>query len=192
MGLNRDDWLIALVSTTWDVGKAMDKIFDSGGNTGEVGNVRTLALVEKFSDSHHEVCQICMVDCLANGISNTLTCGHILCKSCVEDVCRSPYAKCTFCRTVIAPTLNVPRSTVQIVEHAYAVWVIPGAPEMRGIWLGGSRAWSRLLKHLPHHRYCYSDGTRLVRVDNSEDALNTYAQEQLLHQAPENPNRFHC
>ena len=125
MVLTRDVWVIPLVSTTWDVGTAMDTIFESESKTGEVGNVRTPSLVENFSGSHHEVCQICMVDCLANGISKTLTCGHILCQKCVEDICRFPYANCTVCRTVIAPSLNVPRRAVQIVEHAYTVWVIP-------------------------------------------------------------------
>ena len=73
MGLKRDVWLTALVSTTWDVSKAMDKIFESQDKSEEVGNVRTPSLVENVSDSQHEVCQICMVHCLVNGVSKTLT-----------------------------------------------------------------------------------------------------------------------
>ena len=45
--------------------------------------------------------------------------------------------------------------------RAYAVWVIPGHPELRGVHVGGTRAWQGILPALPGGFYSYRSGTRL-------------------------------
>ena len=68
--------------------------------------------------------------------------------------------------------------------RAYAVWVIPGHPELRGVHVVGTLAWQGLLPALPGGFYSYRSGTRLRAYESPALAVIGYLQEIEKHNAP--------
>ena len=73
--------------------------------------------------------------------------------------------------------------------HAYAVWAIPGAPELRGVHADGLEAWQFLLRHLGGG-YSYRQGHRLRRFESESEAVRAYESEAARHGAPVPAPRF--
>ncbi len=69
-------------------------------------------------------------------------------------------------------------------RHAYAVWVIPGHPEARGVHTGGQAAWWHLSRLFPGGARPHVFGVRLRRFENVEEALIGYVKEASHHGAP--------
>lgn len=82
-----------------------------------------------------------------------------------------------------APRGPVQRDEVLAIP-AYAVWVVPGRPDLRGVHLGGEAAWARLSRQLPGGRYVPGSGVHLRRYASTDSALVAYRLEAVGHGAP--------
>ena len=69
--------------------------------------------------------------------------------------------------------------------RAYAVWVLPGHPELRGVHLGGPQAWRGLQDRLPGRSYSSQTGTRLRAFPTAALAIIGYLQEAEAQGAPD-------
>ena len=74
--------------------------------------------------------------------------------------------------------------TTVIAVHAYAVWSVPGRPDLRGVHVGGDAAWRGLSAQLPGGRYVSGTGLRLRRYASTDAALIAYRLEAGTHGAP--------
>jgi hypothetical protein len=82
---------------------------------------------------------------------------------------------------VPAPPPGSPRH----LHGAYAVWRLAGDATHAGVYVGGSRAWSRILTLIPSGRYVYIEGTRLRRAPDEASAIQLYCSESARHGAPD-------
>ena len=73
-----------------------------------------------------------------------------------------------------------------VLGHGYAVWYIPGRPELAGVHLGGHRAWVFIESTLPDRRYGDS-GARLRRAESQAEAIALYCQEARYQRVPREP-----
>ena len=69
--------------------------------------------------------------------------------------------------------------------RAYAVWVLPGHPELRGVHLGGAQAWLGLQDRLPGRSYSFQSGARLRAFPTPALAIIGYLQEAEARGAPD-------
>ena len=86
------------------------------------------------------------------------------------------------------PTLQAfpwPATAAEGRLHAYAVWALPGHPELRGVHLGGPQAWLGLLDLLPGRAYSFQSGTRLRAYPTPALAIIGYLQEAETRGAPD-------
>ena len=67
-----------------------------------------------------------------------------------------------------------------VFGHGYAVWHIPGRPELVGVHMGGHRAWQFIESTLPNRRYGAS-GARLRRAESQVQAIALYRGEARAH-----------
>ena len=86
------------------------------------------------------------------------------------------------------PSLQVspwPASAAEGRLRAYAVWALPGHPELRGVHLGGAQAWRGLQDRLPGRSYSSQSGTRLRAFPTPALAIIGYLQEAETRGAPD-------
>ena len=85
------------------------------------------------------------------------------------------------------------QASIQLTQHPiktsqgdirhYAVWVVSGRPDLRGVWHGPHPlCWERLAAQLPGRRAV--GGVRLKRAASLEEAFALYAREAARHGAP--------
>lgn len=89
----------------------------------------------------------------------------------------------THSAVVPAPSLRfpaVPGPSFTVKEVWYSVWIIPGRPDMTGLWKGKA-SWAIIEAALPGRRYRYSDGTRLVGCTSLNHAMETFMGEAEKH-----------
>ena len=87
-----------------------------------------------------------------------------------------------------APTLQAypwPATAAEGRLRAYAVWALPGHPELRGVHLGGPQAWLGLQALLPGRAYSFQSGTRLRAYPTPALAIIGYLQEAGSRGAPD-------
>ena len=87
-----------------------------------------------------------------------------------------------------APTLQAypwPATTAKGRLRAYAVWALPGHPELRGVHLGGLQAWLGLQDLLPGRAYSFQSGTRLRAYPTPALAIIGYLREAEIRGAPD-------
>ena len=78
-----------------------------------------------------------------------------------------------------------PASAAEGRMRAYAVWALPGHPELRGVHLGGPQAWRGLQDRLPGRSYSSQTGTRLRAFPTAALAIIGYLQEAEAQGAPD-------
>lgn len=81
-----------------------------------------------------------------------------------EGCASAPPAAASVATRGAGPTLQAypwPATAAEGRLRAYAVWALPGHPELRGVQLGGPQAWLGLLDLLPGRAYSFQSGTRL-------------------------------
>jgi hypothetical protein len=73
--------------------------------------------------------------------------------------------------------------------HSYAVWRTTGQRDIRGVHVGGNRAWQEIVHSLPNAMYAPTE--RLRRLPSEAEAVIGYAAEARRHGAPMPPPRFY-
>ena len=86
------------------------------------------------------------------------------------------------------PSLQVspwPATAAEGRQRAYAVWSLPGHPELRGVHLGGAQAWRGIQDRLPGRAYSSQTGMRLRAYSTPALAIIGYLQEAEARGAPD-------
>jgi len=68
--------------------------------------------------------------------------------------------------------------------RAYAVWALPGHPELRGVHAGGALAWHGLVALLPGNAYSFESGVRLRGYATPGAAVDGFLSEAARHGCP--------
>jgi hypothetical protein len=90
-------------------------------------------------------------------------------------------------RAAAEPALAVTAGTLTPAEgslRAYAVWALPGHPELRGVHAGGALAWRGLTAYLPGGAYTYESGARLRGYATPGAAIDGFLREAGRHGSP--------
>ena len=96
-------------------------------------------------------------------------------------------ASCEGCSAADPPADNTP---APLLGKAYAVWVHPLRPDLRGVHCGGGAAFGPLVATFPNGQYSYSSGTRFRSYPSEREAIAGYLNEAARHGAPTPPPLF--